>query len=224
MLSEALGWLDAGFRPIAVARKRPIEKRWPDLDPDRIRAWKHWPGDSIGIVTGNGLAVVDADRPEALAHLDDLGLPPTFGYSTRRGGHRWYWVDGPVRSSASALAPDVDVKGERSYVRVPPSPGCSWSPESELPVAVIPSSMLISGRSGHTPLGVCAPYSGPPERVAEGARHDAAMRFAGHLWGTSADEEELTTALLDWNALACVPPMDDTEILSIVRWITGRPS
>lgn len=228
MLADALRWLDAGFRPIAVRNKRPIEKGWPDLDPERIRRWVAWPGDSIGIVTGNGLAVVDVDPRHGgtLAQLDALGLPPTFGYRTSGGGwHRWYRVDGEVRSSTGTLGTGIDVKGERSYVRVPPSPGYEFDGDSNAPITPLPAAMLLppARRYAAAPIGA-ARYGGPPERVAEGGRHDAAVRYAGHLWGTGADEAEVEAALLEWNELACVPPLPDAEILSIVRWVRGRPS
>lgn len=225
MLSDALAWIERGFRPIPLRQKKPIEKGWPDLDPERIRRWVEWPGDSIGIVTGAGLAVVDADTPEALELLPALGLPPTFGYRTRRGAHRWYAVDGPVRNSSSVLAPDLDIKGERGFVRVPPSPGYVYDESSSLPIAALPASMLLPPDRRHAlgPLKGASRYDGPPERVSEGGRHDAAVRFAGHLWGSGATEDEVEEQLLLWNELACVPALPDEEILTVVRWVRERP-
>jgi hypothetical protein len=225
VLADALVWVERGFRPIPLRQKKPIEKGWPDLDAERIRRWVDWPGDGIGIVTGGGLAVVDADTAEALELLPELGLPPTFGYRTRRGAHRWYAVDGPVRNSASVLGPGLDIKGERGQVAIPPSPGREWDESSALPIAAIPASMLLppDRRSAGAPLRGAPRYDGPPERVSEGGRHDAAVRFAGHLWATGATEEEVEELLFTWNELACVPPLPDEEILSVVRWVRGRP-
>lgn len=223
MLTDALAWLEHGFRPIPLRAKKPIEKGWPDLDPARIRRWVDWPGDGIGIVTGAGLAVVDADTVEALGLLPDLGLPPTFGYRTRRGAHRWYAVDGPVRNSVGVLGPGLDVKGERGQVAIPPTPGREWDETSSLPIVAIPASMLLplDRRMAGAPLKG-APYA-MPDFVPLGQIHDALIRFVGHLCETPDMTEELLEQLVwEFNdqVLEFDPDVDDRadHIEKVIRY------
>ncbi len=94
-----------------------------------------YPGANLGVVTGvdSGIFVVEADTTEghavdgiaALAALEaeNGALPPTLEAESPSGSvHRYFRHPGfPVKNSASALAPGVDVRGDGGMVIAPPS-------------------------------------------------------------------------------------------------------
>lgn len=135
-----------GFRVFPLRRDTgtPAFAEWPDLattDAQRIRAW--WSGNfsrcGVGIATGteSGLWVLDIDVKDAdgFASLRELcarngeGTEPftrTMCVTTPSGGAHVYfrWNDacgteGGIRNSAKQLAPGLDVRGIRGYVRAP---------------------------------------------------------------------------------------------------------
>lgn len=135
-LAAALEAAAKGFRvfPVVPDSKAAAIKNWPDLattDRDRIEAW--WLTDplfNIGIATGQGLLVVDADvkngKPglESLALLDMLGLPTSLRTTTPSGGvHVYLRVEGKHRNQVDTITdyPGIDIRGDRGYVLGPGS-------------------------------------------------------------------------------------------------------
>lgn len=133
-LEWALHHARNGFRvfPLIFNGKLPAIKGWPRLattDEKTIRPW--WEFDNqrnIGIATGKGLVVIDADcKPgqrgaESLALFEELYDPPTtYRVRTPTGGIHVYLSTPPgadVRNSANQLDgfPHLDVRGEGGFV------------------------------------------------------------------------------------------------------------
>jgi hypothetical protein len=87
--------LNKGFRFIRVAAKdkKPIDTAWTtsnftENSPELKKHLKN--GGNYGVVTGNGLVVVDCDEPE-LTHLIEERLPETFRVKTGGGGDHFYY-------------------------------------------------------------------------------------------------------------------------------------
>lgn len=137
ILEAALEYAALGYRviPLKPGTKVPDLRHWPEEasnDPNVVagqfaashtRARVQNPGTSypnVGLVTGNGLAVLDIDS-------DHGGERPawavdTLTVRTASGGlHLYYAVDRPVPNSVGRLARGVDVRGERGQVAAPPS-------------------------------------------------------------------------------------------------------
>ena len=104
------------------------------IDVAEIRAW--WaahPNANIGIATGakSGIIVIDVDHgpdKSGYASLEALQtengiIPQQMCVRTGSGGlHIYLSAPGQeIRNSASALAPNIDVRGEGGYVVAPPS-------------------------------------------------------------------------------------------------------
>ena len=147
ILEAALEYARLGYRviPLKPGTKTPDLRRWPEEasnNPAQVRlhfnesARRNRQLDSddiepdypnVGIVTGNGLAVVDVDRQH---DGDERALPVdlqavlnrTLAAKTASGGRHYYLaVDKPVPNSVGRLAPGIDVRGERGQVAAPPS-------------------------------------------------------------------------------------------------------
>ncbi len=135
-LAAALEAAAKGFRvfPVKANSKTPALKDWPDRATDdrrQIESW--WSADhdfNIGIATGRGLLVVDADtkdnRPggDSLDMLDMIGLPASYRVATPSGGtHVYLKTDGPQRNRADTIVgyPGIDIRGDRGYVLGPGS-------------------------------------------------------------------------------------------------------
>lgn len=128
-----------GYRvfPLLPGEKRPAIDRWPTratTDSGTVADW--WGGQSatcnIGIATGKGLLVVDADckanRPglASLEMLDMLGLPASMRVRTPSGGVHVYLrvpTDIHITIGAECLAqyPGIDIRCEGGYVVGPGS-------------------------------------------------------------------------------------------------------
>jgi len=135
-LAAALEAAAKGFRvfPVKANSKTPALKDWPDRATDDRRQIESWwnlgPDFNIGIATGHGLLVVDADtkdnRPggDSLDMLDMIGLPASYRVATPSGGtHVYLKTDGPQRNRADTIVgyPGIDIRGDRGYVLGPGS-------------------------------------------------------------------------------------------------------
>lgn len=147
-----------------VAGLREGGPRWGmTSDPALIREyWERWPRARIGLPTGmeNGIFVADADtlaghRIDGVGNFARMceargGLPATRTSRSPTGSLHWFFrhpVVLRVRSSASAIAPGVDVKGDGGMVIVPPSVGLrggryEWTSAEDAGEAEAPAWLL----------------------------------------------------------------------------------
>ena len=147
------------------AGKHPRIKGWQKkatTDEAIIRRlWKETPRAGIGILTGNGLSVLDVDPAkeggESLAALGALPMTP----KVKTGGdgeHHYFSSNGhEIKNSQGALGKGLDTRGTGGYVVAPPSPHVSggqyeWTVEpSETPLADFPEDLrqrLSKGGAG----------------------------------------------------------------------------
>ncbi|QRP47223.1 bifunctional DNA primase/polymerase [Amycolatopsis sp. FDAARGOS 1241] len=127
--------------PLVPGRKQPAVREWETratTDPARIR--RCWTADrwNVAVATGPaGLVVIDLDQPkpgqpgpDGATALADLAaqrggpLPATYTVTTPSGGQHLYYLAPAgthLRSSASQLAPRVDVRAHGGYVVGPGS-------------------------------------------------------------------------------------------------------
>ena len=122
MLTAALDYLQRGWAVIPLKRdKRPqldTWKRYQETMPtaDEARAWwRQWPTANVGIVTGSisGLVVVDADGPDGMTSMKNLGsVPPTPSVRTGKGWHYYFaHPEREIRNFARKL-PGLDLRGD----------------------------------------------------------------------------------------------------------------
>ena len=108
--------------------KHPVKQKWQENyiksreELDEILC--HRPNANFGIITGNGLVVIDVDARhgglESLEQIRDL-INPTMTVKTGRGGYHFYYkTDEEIRNRANVL-PGIDVRGEGGYVVAPGS-------------------------------------------------------------------------------------------------------
>jgi hypothetical protein len=128
---HARAYAKAGMRifPIKAGGRTPDESGWQDratCDLDQVETW--WttnPNYNIGVATGRGLAVIDADVKKGAQGLTSLmemqfeWLPDSLMVDTPSGGrHVYLQIDRPVGNSVKRLAdyPGIDIRGDGGYV------------------------------------------------------------------------------------------------------------
>jgi hypothetical protein len=118
--------------PLAPGQKTPITPHgYQDATSDTTTALHSFNHGklNIGIATGpSGLVVLDVDGEQGALWLTDMqitfGLPKTFTVRTRSGGSHLYFSAPPgiaIKSSASKIAPKIDIRAEGGYVVGPTS-------------------------------------------------------------------------------------------------------
>jgi hypothetical protein len=201
-------------------------------DPGLITHWwRQNPHYNIGFVTGrlSHCFVLDIDGDEAELELKKLetehdALPSTVESITARGRHLFFdWPSQTIRNSAGKVAPGIDIRGEGGYVLAPPSIHPSgraycWSVDSGDTFAPAPAWLLSKlGANGHR-IGT------PPaewralvrDGVVEGGRNTALTRLAGLLLRQRVDALVALELLTAWNQTRCQPPLEDSEVTTIV--------
>ena len=209
------------------------------------RWWREDPYYNIGLATGlpSGVLVLDVDvhkhtgetvGADSLRELEAKHgpLPPTIKAFTPRGGEHDYfrWPEGrDVRCSTGRLGVGLDIRAAGGYVIAPPSIGQTgayvWSVDNTH-LADAPPWLLDA---------ICEPkakarLTAPPTdwraqlagSVGEGNRNDLVTRLCGHLMRCRVDPYLAHELLQAFNSTHCAPPLDPTEISTIVNSIAVR--
>lgn len=201
--------------------KHPRVRKWPAAATTNAaqieRWWDQWPEANVAIATGNGLVVIDIDGPTGEEQARELELPVTAEATTGRGRHLYF--RGSARTQAG-LFPGIDIRGEGGYIIAPPSSHISgaryeWV-RPLLPVDRLPEvpSWVEEARSSS---------SGPLEAVLtgtihEGQRYTSLFRRACCIQSKNGlQPDELLAVLRVQNERDCDPPLEETEVVSIVE-------
>ena len=201
-------------------------------DLDQIARW--WgPGSTynIGVATGNGLVVLDADvgegkwGDEELAALEDQHgpLPDTWMCLTGGGGvHHYFRCDDPALTVAARFAPGLDYRGEGGYVIVPPSrhpeTGRAYEWEAahrpdDTGLAPLPEwlhRLMLGGKKRTS-----EPTTTSTGQFSEGTRNQSLFNLAYSMRKIGFDTSEIEKAIMEANRRRCVPPLDEQEVRRI---------
>lgn len=222
---------ELGWALIRLDGKKPRGSNWQATEPDEAEnaagKWAVW-GEkhNMGVVLGSsGLAVVEADTPEALKRLKALlggRAPRTPAVISGRGMPHLYFRD---PGGLSKTARDgLELRLGRHQMVVPPSvhPDTGnpyvWRPAPwTVELAEIPEPLLAFFAEVR-PDGKPKPLEG---KLAPGERHDALVSLAGTMRRRGAGYEAILGALRGMNAEQCEPPKPDTELEAIARDAIG---
>jgi hypothetical protein len=240
ILAAALDYARLGYRviPLKPGTKVPDLRHWPEEasnDPDVVA--RHFSASrsrgglypNVGIVTGNGLAILDVDKDHGGRRPS--WAPDTLTVQTASGGYHFYYaVDRPVPNSVGRVAPGVDVRGERGQVAAPPSVIVAADPEGgnpilkhyklvyDRPIARIDAELLIpedmrqdfEGRRARFEYRDCVPV---------GQRNNYLTAMAGYLFAQGESKDDVLESLeLESQRLGFTTRPD--EIPSIVRSVS----
>jgi len=121
-------WIDAGFPilPIAFMSKKAMvdwkeyQTRLPSYT--ELSQWFYSSIMNLGLIVGNGLAVIDFDIRAVFEHWYPTFMTKypqgTYMVETRRGIHVYVHTELPAKNYHN---PMLDIKAERGYVLIPPS-------------------------------------------------------------------------------------------------------
>lgn len=209
--SEAIRLHSLGWDPIPLVpgEKRPLHADWQKRhgrSPEQVAEdFRSSPGAGLGLLTGRGRIVLDADyKPDeginGQASLAELAarlgpLPKTVTARTASGGmHYWFTVPVAIRNSVSKLAPGVDVRGEGGQVVVEPTvladgreyhwleqarPG--FAEVAELPARWVEALQALEAERAAPVTRVVAPAPGRERLVAPVVRVDGLARARAYL-------------------------------------------
>ncbi|MDF2235109.1 phage/plasmid primase, P4 family [Albimonas sp. CAU 1670] len=204
-------------------------------DPEMVRAmWGASPFANIGIATGaaSDLLVVDVDQgpgkrgEEALRQLEDANgeLPRSLVVRTGSGGTHIYFQAPPddIRSSASKLGDNLDIRATGGYVIAPPSAHISgsryeWISQGSAQAA--PDWLVSATKAKNDNRG----DNSGDQFLAPGSRNNDLASLAGALRRKGMDEDGIRNALRGVNA-TLPNPLPEHEVDGIARSVGRYPA
>ena len=207
---------------------------------DITKWWKSKPESNIGIVTGaiSKITVIDVDGVEGLRSLENIGinltsLPSTPTTRTGGGGIHliFNYCDLPGIKTCSGILPKVDIRSDGGLIVAPPSSHYSgntysWFPKKslyEISPADFDFQVLLTKDSTTPELKKKSLrwYIDLLKGVGSGDRNSAATRLSGRYLAMGMRSDEVHLLISAWNS-GNKPPLDESEILTIIKSISTR--
>jgi hypothetical protein len=227
-LNAALGYAACSWAvlPIRAGSKLPLTAHGvkdASRDEGMIREWwSRWPDAGVAIACGavsGGLVVLDCDESEFIWPLENARgpLPETYTVATGRGTHRYFISSEPIKTQR--LAPNLELRGEGSYILAPPSlhpNGSCYHVISDVQSAPLPKALseLLSKAPSQTAAASGTTVS-ENEKIRAGERNSTLTSLAGSMRRRGMSHEAIEAALLSDNACRCVPPLPEGEVRKI---------
>lgn len=201
-----------------------------------IRAWwKKYPDAAIGIATGSmsNIIIIDEDLDEEKGkngyrevekweREHSKKLPETVRAITGRGGaHCYYHYTGTDIINQIDVIYGVDVRGEGGYVIAPPSThpnGTEYQWEigpDDMPMAEVDDTvraLIATGKEQNQNSTFTV-----PQKIESGTRNGTLFKLACSLQAQGIPDAAILAALRETNNTACIPPLDDDELITIAN-------
>lgn len=257
MREHAAALASGGFRvfKLGIDDRTPLSEGFYDRassDPKRVEdMWTSFDGspedNNIGILTGDGIFVIDVDVKNGkagvagLKGLRDRGLEmQTLTAVTASGGMHLFYrhPDGaPPRNSVEALAPGIDVRGYHGYVVAPGSSvgDKSWRWHNEGAEILDAPDWLLDECGRHVDRGAKVEAVVEPDADAAIARakewlmgfapvaianrggNDTTYQVACRVMDFGVSELAAIDVMSEWNAFKAEPPWSHSELALIVH-------
>lgn len=240
--------LKLGYTPLPADphRKHPpyawSEYRLQGLTHDTLDGLfdRHTSAVGLGMVT-DGILVVDVDvardctpNPITADLMKLTSLTAAPAVTTPRGGMHYYFRVPPgakINNSASKVAPHVDIRAEGGFIMLPPSvrPNGRWAWRNAAPLDAPPTGLpeppgwllyLIRASDRPTHTHECS----EDQPIPAGTRNNTLFKYACSLHAQGVDENDISRRLAKTNRVSCQPPLEEKEIVGIVRSVGRYPT
>ena len=227
-LNTALDMVRAGksIIPIQPKGKRPAIKSWEEFQnrvatEEEVRGWfENKPDLNIALVCGSmsGLVAVDVDGEQGQAWFkENMPRPNCYQYTSSKSKfHAFYSHPGRRVAPAVRIAPEVDVRGDGSYVVFAPSTHKSGA---------VYTLHYLQGFDGWESLVPCPDleqfkqHDEKPTReasdsldVQDGARNQTLAQLVGKWFAKGLSRDEAMCFAHGWNERHCIPPLPEKEV------------
>ena len=231
VLKEALRIAELGYKVLPCSQdKKPILKGWPEkatTDAQQIQAWFSNTDYLLAVQTGpeTNLFVLDVD-PDGMDWLkenQDRMLCERV-HETLRGKHYLYGfpnaLKGMKTNTAGKIHAGIDTRGEGGCLIWWPAHGLGAS--GDLTDLTEPPSWLVDAlvQSSGAPRGHPTSAS---NQIEEGSRNDSLTSYCGSVWAKGVSIEQMLTLALNFNTERNQPPLDASEVHSVVESISRYP-
>lgn len=199
------------YFPLIPGSKRPAAAGWAAAD---FKGVSPRDGEWYGMRT-DGLVVVDCDN-EAAAEFWSALADPTYMVKTPRGYHFYYQAmsDSPTGPAVDVF-PNIDIRaGRGSYVVWEGAPGYTAQKPPQ-PVAPFQAGWLPK-RDEKQQEGTGETW----EKIPEGRRNATLLAFGGSLRKQGMAPAVMAEALVAMNRAYCDPPLDNDEVIAIVKSVS----
>ena len=249
-LDAALRYIDLGFSVVILGKgsKEPITKHTPNglkdatRDPDVVREW--WtttPKCNVGAVLGaasGGIVAIDIDRKHGVDGYEAMrdwemehgDMPETVTCCTPTGGfHLYYRVDREIRPSTND-AIGVDIRGDDSYVVLPPSVHPDTDTEYVWEVSPEAAEIAEANELVYQFIDFVRPRESdddgagqdeeadiPQRKVGKGGRNAFLFRHGRSIRSRGADDAMVAAYLTALNDEKCEPPIDVNELRKTIK-------
>lgn len=231
VLEEALRIAERGYKVLPCSQdKKPILKGWPEkatTDAEQIKAWFSNTDYLVAVKTGpeTNLFVLDVDPKgiEWLAENQHRMLCERI-HQTRRGQHFLYRFSAALKGvkthTAGKIHAGIDTRGEGGCQIWWPAHGLATS--GDLTDLTEPPPWLVNALTGSaeipkTDKGVLGNF------IEEGKRNDSLASYCGSLWAKGISKEQMLSLALTFNAEKNKPPLDTSEVTTVVDSISRYP-
>ena len=198
--------------------------------------WNKNPNYNIGIVTGNGFAVIDldvnhggSDRNGVLElekyQAEHGTFPETAICITPRGGKHLYYAVTQEKKTQTNLLPGIDICGTKHYVVAPPSvtengkyrwEGRSiidgMAPADETVEKLINLSANRQSSEKQEITGISSLSESTSSVICEGGRHSFLLSKLGKMQHQGLTDDEIREVIGNLNRHYCAPPMTEEEL------------
>lgn len=240
VLDAALMYAKRGWKVFPVRGKLPLVPHWDKdgtTDETQIRKWfeepdwefespeqPHYEQVGIGLITGNGLVVLDIDTKAG--NLEDIlstlaGMTEAKEFSapvvrTGGGGLHFYFATDKSLRNRTGVVRGVDVRGDGGYVVAPPSLHTSGNRYEWMDLP-IPDILPVWPFDFHKnePAAVLSEGTG----ISPGTRNAVLASLAGSMRRRGMAELAIRAALLQENQDRCDPPLPEKEVIAIAKSI-----
>lgn len=224
LLNEALFYAHLNFKvfPLKVNSKSgQVLKSWlkeATTDVKTIQNWFSNTDYNVGVRTGNGLVVIDADNKNGKNGKKSIQsylqkFPKTLVVITPNNGwHLYYHVDREI-SNVVDIYDGIDLRGEHGYVVGAGSKteNGTYTIGSDYPIAQANEAVYEFIQQSKQ-LKTVKIDSSVNDEILEGNRNDSMFKLAIALKGKGMSHNAILLAVKEENHTKCNPPLDEKEI------------